>query len=234
MAAIWMAGVDGCQGGWLALMGKFVGEKFVQEKPVLLSRFEKIFRLPESPKIIAVDIPIGLLDEPLSGGRECDRLARRLLGWPRASSIFTPPTRPALKAKDYHEAKLLSGGLSKQAFYILPKIHEADEALGKIPEGVIFETHPELVFMRLAGKPLKTSKRMPLGQQERENLLTETGLFSSLRDNLSSFPRRLRLDDLLDAYACLLTALRIHQGEAQCLPTQPPRDSRGRPMAIWF
>ncbi len=234
MAVIWMAGVDGCRGGWLALRGKFVRKKFVQEKPLLLSRFEEIFGLPKAPKIIAVDIPIGLLDEPRPGGRECDRLARCLLGWPRASSIFTPPLRPALKTNDYQEAKSLSGGLSKQAFYILPKIREVDETLEKISEGVVFETHPELVFMRLAGEALKTSKKSPLGRQERKNLLLRTGLFSSLEDNLSSLPKGVGLDDLLDAYACLLTALKIYQGKARCLPTQPPRDSRGRPMAIWF
>ncbi len=234
MKIIWLAGVDGCRKGWLALLGGLSGERFTRERPLFLSRFEEIFSLPEAPKVIAVDIPIGLLDEPLPGGRECDRLARRLLGWPRSSSIFTPPTRPALRAKDYHEAKSLSGGLSKQAFYILPKIREVDEAWGKIPQKTIFETHPELIFMTLAGKSLKTSKKTPLGQQERRYLLLKTGLFSSLKDNLSSLPRGVGLDDLLDAHACLLAALRIYQRKAYCLPSQPPHDHRGRPMAIWI
>jgi predicted RNase H-like nuclease len=39
--------------------------------------------------IIAVDVPIGLLDAYEVGGRACDRAARKLLGVPRASSVFT-------------------------------------------------------------------------------------------------------------------------------------------------
>jgi predicted RNase H-like nuclease len=38
---------------------------------------------------------------------------------------------------------------------------------------------------------------------------------------------------MIDAYACLITAMNIHAGRAQPHPDPPPRDEYGLPMAIW-
>lgn len=57
----------------------------------LRSRFAHILTLPERPEIIAVDIPIGLLACPCTGGRLCDRAARKLLGRARAASYSRHP-----------------------------------------------------------------------------------------------------------------------------------------------
>ena len=37
--------------------------------------------------IIPVDVPIGLLSVAKTGGRSCDVLARKILGFPRSSSV---------------------------------------------------------------------------------------------------------------------------------------------------
>ncbi len=68
-------------------------------------------------EVIAIDIPIGL---PETGPRECDVLARRLLGRARASSVFPAPIRAVLGAKDYQQAcairhKIEGKKMSKQA-----------------------------------------------------------------------------------------------------------------------
>src|SRR5271157_3482359 len=52
--------------------------------------------------IIAIDIPIGLLDAYEIGGRACDRAARKFLGKPRGNSIFPAPVRPVLAATLWH------------------------------------------------------------------------------------------------------------------------------------
>ena len=63
-----------------------------------------IVSVGEKPAVIAVDIPIGLLEYAVSGGRLCDQPARALLGATRASNVFTPPARPALSGQIYEEA----------------------------------------------------------------------------------------------------------------------------------
>ena len=70
--------------------------------------FRQVLDLEPKPSVVAVDMPIGLLEEPSSGGRECDKEARRLLGTPRRSSVFTPPTKPALASATYEEAQSLA------------------------------------------------------------------------------------------------------------------------------
>jgi len=55
---------------------------------------------PDDLAVLAIDIPIGLLDGP----RACDKAARKLLGQPRGSSVFPALSRPALGAQTYPEA----------------------------------------------------------------------------------------------------------------------------------
>jgi predicted RNase H-like nuclease len=46
----------------------------------VIQSFNEVLTFPERPTVIAVDCPIGLLDQAVPGGRECDRMARALLG----------------------------------------------------------------------------------------------------------------------------------------------------------
>ena len=127
---------------------------------VLCRSFSEIMSLPEQPALIAVDIPIGLLDRAQPGGRPCDRNARILLGRARASSVFTPPIRAALKARAYREAMRLNGaGMSKQAFNIMAKIREVDGVIEPGSQDRVFEAHPELAFIGLAGRPMRHNRR---------------------------------------------------------------------------
>ena len=82
--------------------------------------------------IVCIDMPIGLSE---NGVRACDQAARRQLG-PRASSVFPAPPRLALEEAAYadinSESKRRFGrGVSKQAFYLLPKIRELESILSR-------------------------------------------------------------------------------------------------------
>ena len=58
------------------MLGNFAtGEVRLMDLPL-----KEILDLPEKPAIITIDVPIGLPEVTLPGGRSCDRLARRLLG----------------------------------------------------------------------------------------------------------------------------------------------------------
>lgn len=232
---MWVAGVDGCAGGWFVVLldvrsGSMHGR---------LSRtFAEILRSPEAPRVIAVDMPIGLLDHAVPGGRLCDQEARRLLGRPRSSSVFSPPVRAALGAEDYRSAHAVNTvssdanvGLSKQAYGILPKIAEVDRALKPSVQTRVHEAHPELAFAEMnGGVPLSRGKREGSGQLERSELLRREGL--DVTHDLKGADGA-ALDDVLDAVALSWSARRIADGRGQRVPDRPPKDSRGLRMEIW-
>jgi predicted RNase H-like nuclease len=128
--------------------------------------------------------------------------------------------------------------MSKEAFNILPKIREVDEAIGAPDQKRVFEAHPELAFARLAGAPLRHNKKTTEGRRERVRLLRR--IFASAFQD----PVRLRrehgaanvaFDDVVDAYVLAHVADRIPRASGARLPaSDPPLDARGLRMEIWY
>ena len=243
----WIAGVDGCTGGWIVAR-QVIGRP--QEVGfVLHERFATILDMNDPPAVVAVDMPIGLPERIGPDGRESEKEVRRYLG-PRKSSVFPIPSRSAVYAKDYRSACLEaartsdpSRKVSKQAFNIFPKMREIDQLLRGHPSvdppwsERVFEAHPELAFWQLNGeRPLMHPKKMggrpnPDGMQERRRILSTAGLPSQAIT--ATAPRGAALDDLLDALALLAVALRLLKKEARSYPNPPGRDGFGLPIAIW-
>ncbi|WP_019960313.1 PfkB family carbohydrate kinase [Woodsholea maritima] len=231
----WVMGLDGAPGGWVGVLIDLNGLE--QPRRSAYATFEGALNAPERPHIIAVDMPIGFDAKAEIGGRQCDRLARMRLG-PRKSSIFSAPSRKALVATNYDAAQIVNKadggpGLSKQAYNLFPKLRELDNAMRPSLEGCVHEVHPELTFTLLAGKPMTYSKKTREGRAERLKILEGHGL---MRDVFEPHPfpsTTANKDDLVDAGACALTAVRIAEGRALSLPDDPPRDARGLRMAIF-
>ena len=78
-----VAGVDGTPGGWAVILMQ-TGRLAIRKVAALSSILDE----GTDFDIIAIDIPIGLLDAYESGGRACDRAARKFLGKLRGNSIF--------------------------------------------------------------------------------------------------------------------------------------------------
>ncbi len=238
-----LAGVDGCRRGWVvARADAALGGLTVE----LVARLGDLFNeAAAGGDIVAIDIPIGL---PETGRRECDGAARIMLGFPRSSSVFSPPSRASLAATGYREACLLNTAacgrmLSQQSYHILPKIREVDALITPDSQRYVREVHPELVFALLAGggHGLLLSKKTPAGEAERLLLLAPffpelatkpgTDPIAAIRERLGR--RRVARDDIVDALACLVAARRIHADEALVLPArEPERDARGLHMEI--
>jgi predicted RNase H-like nuclease len=121
-----------------------------------------------------------------------------------------------------------------QSFGILPKVRELDSTMTPGLQKRIREVHPEVSFFTMAGlMPALVGKKKREGREERIELLG--AIFYQVKEGLSAFPaREAAADDVLDAYACAWTAMRIFRGEAGCLPDTPARDERGLEMAIWY
>lgn len=204
-----VAGVDGCPGGWLVAL----------ELPlrfVLCPTWRDVVELTHPCLRVAVDMPIGL---PGPGQfRACDRAARVLLGC-RRQSVFSAPARSFLYASQFSEV----GGMSLQSFHLLPKIRQLDEWITPELQSRVWEAHPELTFARLAGEPLRESKKTVAGQQRRLQLL---GIDAPERLWKRS---QVGPDDFLDAAAMLYCA----RHPAAPLGTDQ-RDERGLRMQIYF
>ena len=237
----WLAGVDGCTGGWVAAFIRPNGDAVVRIVP----RFADVLSAPEQPAIVAVDMPIGLPERVGIGGRMAENVVRPLLG-ARQSSVFSVPSRAAIHAADYGEACRIAQAtsqpprkVSKQLFNIAPKIREVDEVLRANADATaqVFEVHPELAFWRLNGeraltepKKIKSRPYEP-GLAQRRALLIAAGLPETTVN--AAPPKGAAADDLLDALACAAIARRIYAGTAQPFPNPPPLDAFGLAMAIW-
>jgi predicted RNase H-like nuclease len=229
-------GMDGCAGGWLAVILDEEGAAEARVVPSLRS-----FAAECDDARVLIDIPIGLRDRgPME--RLCDFMARKALGR-RGSSVFPAPARGALAATDYASACLLNAAatgrrLSLQSWSLCGRIAEVDEYLRKRKRGPsVREMHPELCFFGLAGeRPMAHPKRKEAGFQERLALLARhlptAPLFVEQVER--AYPRRLvAADDILDALVGAVTAR--HGGDALLtVPLTPEFDSRGLPMEMVY
>lgn len=234
----WVAGVDGCRAGWFVVLRcpptREVRRCVVDDVQALLD-------LPEQPAVIAIDMVIGLPDAARTGGRDCDRAARKLLGWPRSSSVFSPPVRDALQTTTYAEALMVNRassddgiGLSIEAYNLFPKLRELDELMTAELQERFCEVHPEVSFYTLNDeRPLDHSKHVPEGRAQRIALLQRAGWHDIAGAVKGCLQAGVQIDDILDAHAACWTAERIQRGEASCMPPTPPADGRGLQMAIW-
>ena len=233
----WVAGADGCRGGWFRAARETETGELVFH---VVAHAADLVAVPPRPRILGIDIPIGLTE---AGRRDCDTAARKLLGHPRASSVFPAPVRPALKAATRLEASDITQRLDgrrvgAQAWNIYAKIREVDELLQRQTRlrERIREVHPEVAFCAWSGgKAIVPGKKTTKGQAQRLKLaeawLAE-GVLAAARGN--HLKKTVADDDILDAIAVLWTATRIHRGEARTLPELPPLDATGLRMKIVY
>ncbi len=236
-----VAGVDGCKAGWIAVIRQLTEP--VEVRLAVFSSFAEVLNYSPTISVIAVDMPIGLPDRIGAGGRGPEKAARRHLG-ERQSSVFAVPSRAAVYAEDYAQACKISQmtseppkKVSKQAFYLFPKIREIDGLMTPELEARVYEVHPELAFWRLNNceamslpKKIKSRANGP-GLDQRRDLLVSCGLGRDFLDQKP--PRGCGRDDLLDAAANCLIAGRIASGSAEPFPNDFQRDGKGLRMTIW-
>jgi len=232
-----IVGVDGCRGRWLAVAmdndTSSIAASIHATPDALLQDY------PDAAAI-ALDMPIGLT---CKDPRECDIAARRLLGWPRSSSVFPAPIRPALSALSREEADRITReqdgrGVGCQAWNIYKHVLAWDTLLRR-DDGArkqVFEVHPEVSFYAMNGqKPLLQRKKSPEGKKWRRQLLDKSFGRTRVSAALADLDgERFGMDDFHDALVALWSAYRIVRKKACCLPEQPPIDTYGLKMGIWY
>src|SRR5947208_101129 len=212
-----VAGVDGCRAGWIV----------VHDGCATVHRdFATVLAGLPDDTVVAVDMPIGLIDEHEPGGRDVDRAARLELG-PKRNSVFSAPPRCALGSRTLGDARRRGARLTLQTLNLLPRIEDVDRVMSPDLQSRVFEVHPELSFAAMNGDdPVRAPKRSRTGAKERRALLRRAGVIVPER------PAGAALDDLLDACALAWSACRVAGGTARRVPDRPACGSRGLPLEL--
>lgn len=232
-------GVDGCRAGWIAVTLRPDRLPTV----ALHAHFAEVISASGETAIISVDMPIGLPDFVGAGGRGPEKLVRRFLG-ERQSSVFSIPSRAAVSASSYAEScqlALLTSDpprkVSKQAFFLFPKILQIDALMSPALQARVREVHPEVAFWQLNDEqPMSLPKKIggrsnPSGIMERQALLMRKGFTPDFLEQRP--PIGAAVDDFIDACVCALVSERVALGTARSFPELPQSDARGLHMAIW-
>jgi predicted RNase H-like nuclease len=232
-------GADGCRSGWFTVILSDKGTVQFEVFPTI----DQLWQSCKEAQIILLDIPIGLPDANIPT-RQCDREARHKLRPGRTSSVFPAPSRAAVYCDgEYPQANALNRsatgrGISKQAWYIIPKIREVDTLLqnDELARQIIAETHPEVIFWSLANAPMRHYKKLLDGHRERLGWLKS--IYPPSENVILSARKQFKVkeaatDDLVDALAVALTARNGFQALTS-IPQPPEMDSAGLPMQILY
>lgn len=235
---LFYAGADGCRAGWFVIALKKNGQWQTEFFPNISALWERY----REASLILIDVPIGLKGKGAEE-RRCDREARRILGPPRASSVFRAPCRRAIHAPTHEEAKALNKQLTGkslpvQTLGITPKILEVDSLLLSDASArvCIKEIHPEVCFWALAGRPMQHNKKRAEGFDERIKVLQS---YHSATEEIVQHVRKnyrgkgIKKDDILDALVAAITAL-AGLNALVSVPDPPESDECGLPMQMFY
>jgi predicted RNase H-like nuclease len=205
---------------------KLQGTIFAPEDPVRIESFVDVVDMRPGYSIIALNAPVGGLDQATVGGRTCDREARALLGR-RGSAVKSAP----INVDSPEGTNLLPDNIDAISRTLLPRYQEVAREMAPFRQRTIYEVNADLSFYQLNGDiPMRWSKHSEKGIEERRSLL-EQKLPGALRI-IEAEVRGATLSHLLDAAAILWTARRIFAKAAIRIPTEPEWDEQGLRMEL--
>lgn len=219
-----VAGVKPCATGWLVAVAKLHGTTFAPEEPRVLESFVEVLDQRPAFETIALNAPIGYLDQFQPGGRACDRESRALLGR-RGAAIQSAPIRSQLE--DGSDVS----GLSAVTQKLLPRYREVAAEMAPFRQRTVYEVSSEMSFFQLNDdRPLRWSKRTQQGREERRELLSRR-IPGGERIFDTELPR-VPSSHMLDVAAFMWTARRIFARAGVRIPQDPQWDDEGLRMEI--
>ena len=205
---------------------KLQGTIFAPEDPIRVDSFVDVVDMRPAYSTVALNAPVGGLDQATVGGRACDREARALLGR-RGAAVKSAPI-----AVDSPEGtELLPDHVDAITRTLLPRYQEVAREMAPFRQRTIYEVNADLSFYQMnEDVPMRWSK------------YSEKGRASGDRCWSRSYPGALRIIDaevpgagvshLLDAAAILWTARRIFAKAAVRIPSDPEWDEQGLRMEL--
>lgn len=206
---------------------KLQGSIFAPEDPTRLEQFVDVVDQRPAYSIIAVNAPIGYLNQAQVGGRTCDREARVLLGR-RGASVKSAPVR----LDSPTDIDLLPDHLDAISRTLLPRYREVAAEMAPFRQRTIFEVHSDLSFYQLNGDiPLTWSKHSEKGKEERRALLDLK--VPGAERILDAEIQGVSFAHLLDVTAFVWTARRIFAHAGVRIPADPEWDEQGLRMEMF-
>jgi predicted RNase H-like nuclease len=221
-----VAGVKPCATGWLVAAAKLHGTTFAPEEPRVIETFVEVLDQRPAFAIVTVNAPIGYLESFVTGGRECDRDARALLGR-RGAAVQSAPIRSQVE----EGVDGSPDGLNAVTRKLLSRYREVAAEMAPYRQRSVYEVTSELSFYQLnEDSPLRWSKRSERGQEERRTLLAKK-IPGGERIFDAKLPR-VPYSHLLDVAAFMWTARRIFAKAGVRVPQDPQWDESGLRMEI--
>ncbi len=215
-----VAGMTPCPNGWLVAPAKLQGATFAPEDPRIYTKFAEVFDEHPSFEVVALNSPVGYPDEP-NQLRECDRVARALLGR-RSITVRRPPMRATVESG----IPLVDERLDAVTLVLLPRLAEVAQEMLPYRQRTIYESHPELSFLVINGdQPLRYPKHSDEGAEERRALLVKR--VPGIQRVLGAQLPKVTYAHLCDVSALLWTARRIAAKAATRIPENPEWDAEG-------
>jgi predicted RNase H-like nuclease len=221
-----VAGVTPCRGGWLVAAAKLQGTIFAPEDPVRLDTFIDVVDQRPSYSIVALNAPVGGLNQAKVGGRTCDREIRLLLGR-RGAAVKSAP----VQVDSREGIDLLPSHLDAISQTLLPRYQEVANEMAPFRQRTIYEVNAELSFYQMNDDiPMQWAKHTEKGMVERRAIV-EAKVPGVLRIIDAEVPGA-SPSHLLDVTAILWTARRIFAKAVVRIPTDPEWDEQGLRMEI--
>lgn len=226
-----LGGVMPCPGGWLVLPGRMAGITVTAEEAFVLPKLFEVLDFRPKFEAAAIYAPMGLFEEPSGPYRPCDREARDYVGWPRVTSVYGTPSRPALRSSNT-EAVQMEPWMTRHDVRRLRWVREAEKELQPYHARSFFSAHPDVSFTSMNGDvPLKTSPYHEDGRIERLELIRQK--LPGVDDVVTRTPPDGAAGvHLLQAAALLYTARRGSGRAISRMPIDPFWDEEGMRMEI--
>lgn len=226
-AFIDIAGVVPCEGGWLVLPGRVAGVTVSAENAFVVPKLRYVLEYRPSFSFAAYAVPFGFPDESVEPYRRCDRLAREVLGWPRSASLAPVPSRQALFADSFDDARRLEPWMRPTDRTRFARLHEVAAEIQPFHTRSNYSAHPELSFAQMNGDHgLVRSPWSEEGQTERLALVRAA--MRGVDDVVGRTPPDgAEVKQMLDAAAMLWTARRASGRAIARLPVDPEWNGLG-------
>ena len=227
-----LAGVVPCPGGWLIVPARLAGVTVVAEEPELAKTLLDVIEFKPRFEAAAIWAPTGFHDEPQGPYRECDVVAREVIGWPRRTSVSHTPSRAALRAATREEALQLEPWLTRDDLRRFRWLREAEREFQPFHQRSFFAAHPDLTYAQLNDdKPLTSSPYHQDGVLERMALLRDK--MPGVEEIITRTPPAGAAQvHLVQATGLLWTARRAAGRAMQRLPLDPAWDEQGMRMEL--
>ncbi len=228
-----LAGVVPVPKGWLMASAKLQGITMAPEQPQVVKTFLEVLDYKPAFQVVALFSPVGLLDEPDSRGRTCDREARALLGRPRAGAVLSAPVRAALRCDSYEEAKEANGGsLSAVGWSMLKRTKEVHEQMAPYWQRTIYRSARRAQLLPAQRRQARPFLQAHPGRSRGASSVARRAYARRGADHQREGRRGQQPAHLLDAAACLWTARRVISRGVVHLPEHPEWDSEGLRMGF--